>query len=173
MLVSKEILNFNLKFPLTEPRPAASAALTIHNAHPPPSASSASLAPSHFRKQKYTLLTSRAEMTQQTSCIKVLPTKYLKFNQSCRSKIKHPQLITASLLRLRKSPRTALVSTQSVLLIPIAIKFPMAISVRGWRAGNGGESGKVGRLVIVIMTRESETSERARAPAESRAVSQL
>lgn len=86
-LVSKEILNFNLKFPLTEPRPA-SAALTIHNAHPPPpSASSASLAPSHFRKQKYTLLTSRAEMTQQTSCIKVLPTKYLIFNQRCRNKI--------------------------------------------------------------------------------------
>ena len=80
-LVSKEILNFNLKFPLTEPR------LPTHNAHPPPSASSSSLAPSHFRKQKYTLLTSRAEMTQQTSCIKVLPTKYLIFNQRCRNEI--------------------------------------------------------------------------------------
>lgn len=157
---------------MTEPRPA-SAALTIHNAHPPPSASSASLAPSHFRKQKYTLLTSRAEMTQQTSCIKVLPTKYLIFNQSCRSKIKHPSLHHSISSSFKEITSHSLVSTQSVLLIPIAIKFPMAISVRGWRAGNGGESGKVGRLVIVIMTRKSETVRAARAPAESRAVSQL
>ena len=91
-------------------------------------------------------------MTQQTSCIKVLPTKYLIFNQRCRNEI-HFGLKSSQqhVFLFKKSAHTYAIILEwtrwpPLLVIPIAIKFPMAISVRGWRAGNGGKSGKVGLL---------------------------